>query len=595
MNERPSRRPSTRRQVNPQSVRVQRTAGEQQRQVNPQSVRVQRTAGEQQRQNRRNNFIVQGSLLAIASIIVRIIGMVYRVPLTAIIGDEGNGYYTSAFSIYTLLLILSSFSMPTAVSKIVSANLVNRQYRNTARVLRAAFFYATIAGAAMCGALWFGADTIAEVFLKKPFCSFALRALAPTVWLMAYLGILRGYFQGSGNMVPTAISQILEQIVNAAISVLAASILFHRGETANVLYQSEEYGYAFGAAGGAIGTGAGALTALLFFVILFLSQVPTMRRDMREDTSEVDSYASIGFLLLGTMLPILISSTVYNISSVMDDAIFGNVMAKLGRGDEIVTQWGIFGEYHILFNIPVALANALSSSLIPSLTRAVAEHNRRDTVTRVRYSIRFTMLIAIPSTVGLCALADPICRMLFPGKHVAMLIMLTRIGSLAVAFYSLSTISNAILQGLGHLNVPLVNALISLVFHVVCLLLLLMTGMGVYAVVISNILFAFMMCFLNQLAIRKHVRFRQGVAKTYVMPAIASVVMGIVAFAISTGVRIVLPEAEKYSRIGSVLMVVPAVIVAIVLYFGMLLAMHAFTREDLDHMPMGGRLKRFVS
>ena len=122
MNERPSRRPSTRRQVNPQSVRVQRTAGE------------------QQRQNRRNNFIVQGSLLAIASIIVRIIGMVYRVPLTAIIGDEGNGYYTSAFSIYTLLLILSSFSMPTAVSKIVSANLVNRQYRNTARVLRAAFF-----------------------------------------------------------------------------------------------------------------------------------------------------------------------------------------------------------------------------------------------------------------------------------------------------------------------------------------------------------------------------------------------------------------------------------------------------------------------
>ena len=487
MNERPSRRPSVRRQVNPQSVRVQRTAGE------------------QQRQNRRNNFIVQGSLLAIASIIVRIIGMVYRVPLTAIIGDEGNGYYTSAFSIYTLLLILSSFSMPTAVSKIVSANLVNRQYRN------------------------------------------------------------------------------------------AASILFHRGETANVLYQSEEYGYAFGAAGGAIGTGAGALTALLFFVILFLSQVPAMRRDMREDTSEVDSYASIGFLLLGTMLPILISSTVYNISSVMDDAIFGNVMAKLGRGDEIVTQWGIFGEYHILFNIPVALANALSSSLIPSLTRAVAEHNRRDTVSRVRYSIRFTMLIAIPSTVGLCALADPICRMLFPGKHVAMLIMLTRIGSLAVAFYSLSTISNAILQGLGHLNVPLVNALISLVFHVVCLLLLMMTGMGVYAVVISNILFAFMMCFLNQLAIRKHVRFRQGVAKTYVMPAIASVVMGIVAFAISTGVRMVLPEAEKYSRIGSVLMVVPAVIVAIVLYFGMLLAMHAFTREDLDHMPMGGRLKRFVS
>ncbi len=561
---------------------------------NVQRTYVQRTQPEQQKRDRRNNFIVQGSLLAVASIVVRIIGMVYRVPLTAIIGEEGNGYYTSAYSIYTLLLILSSFSMPTAVSKIVSGNLVRQQHRNNARVLRAAFFYATAAGFVMFAALWFGADVIAECFLKKPYCSFALRALAPTVWLMAYLGILRGYFQGSGNMVPTAISQILEQIVNAAISVLAASILFHRGATANILYQTEEYSYAFGAAGGAIGTGAGALTALLFFVILFLSHVPTMKQELRQDKSRPDSYAAIGALLLGTMLPILISSTVYNISSVMDDAIFGNVMSYLGRSDEIVTQWGIFGEYHILFNIPVALANALSSSLIPSLTRAVAERNRRDTVTRVRYSIRFTMLIAIPSTVGLCALAEPICRMLFPGKHVEMLIMLTRIGALAVVFYSLSTISNAILQGLGHLHVPLINALISLVVHVIALVLLLMTGMGVYAVVLSNILFAFLMCFLNQLAIRKHVHFRQGVAKTYVLPAIASVVMGIVAFSIATGVQLVLPEAQKYSRMGSILMTAPAVLAAVLVYFGMLLGMHAFTREDLDNMPMGGRLKRFV-
>ncbi len=558
------------------------------------NVKIRRTFSEDSDRNMRNNFIAQGSLLAIASIIVRIIGMVYRVPLTAIIGDEGNGYYTSAYSIYALLLILSSFSMPTAVSKIVSANLVSGKYRNTHRVLRAAFMYATVIGFVMFCAMWFGSDVIASVLLKKPFCRYALRALAPTVWIMAYLGILRGYFQGSGNMVPTAISQILEQVLNAVVSVVAASILYKRGSISNIIYQSDDYSPAFGAAGGAIGTGAGALTALMFFLVLYSAQRSRMYRNIREDSRDVDSYRTIGLLLAGTMLPILISSTVYNVSSVIDDSIFGNVMTYLGKEEDIVSSWGVFGEYHILFNIPVALANALSSSLIPSLTRAVAEHNRRDTVSKVRYSVRFTMLIAIPSTIGLCALADPICRMLFPGKHIELLIMLTRIGSLAVVFYSLSTISNAILQGLGHLNIPLINALISLVIHIIALFVLLFTGMGIYAVVISNIIFAFMMCFLNQIAIKKHVRLRYGARETYIIPMIAGTVMGIVAYSMSTGIRLLLPVSERLGRVGSAIEIIPSVVVAILIYFVLLFKMHAFTEEDLDNMPMGGRFKRFI-
>jgi len=558
------------------------------------NVKIRRTFSEDSDRNMRNNFIAQGSLLAIASIIVRIIGMVYRVPLTAIIGDEGNGYYTSAYSIYALLLILSSFSMPTAVSKIVSANLVSGKYRNTHRVLRAAFMYATVIGFVMFCAMWFGSDVIASVLLKKPFCRYALRALAPTVWIMAYLGILRGYFQGSGNMVPTAISQILEQVLNAVVSVVAASILYKRGSISNIIYQSDDYSPAFGAAGGAIGTGAGALTALMFFLVLYSAQRSRMYRNIREDSSDVDSYRTIGLLLAGTMLPILISSTVYNVSSVIDDSIFGNVMTYLGKEEDIVSSWGVFGEYHILFNIPVALANALSSSLIPSLTRAVAEHNRRDTVSKVRYSVRFTMLIAIPSTIGLCALADPICRMLFPGKHIELLIMLTRIGSLAVVFYSLSTISNAILQGLGHLNIPLINALISLVIHIIALFVLLFTGMGIYAVVISNIIFAFMMCFLNQIAIKKHVRLRYGARETYIIPMIAGTVMGIVAYSMATGIRLLLPVSERLGRVGSAIEIIPSVVVAILIYFVLLFKMHAFTEEDLDNMPMGGRFKRFI-
>lgn len=545
-----------------------------------------------QRGERARNFIVQGSLLAMAGILVRIIGMVYRVPLTAIIGTEGNGYYTSAFSIYSLLLILSSYSMPTAISRLVSRNNAKGEYRNTERLLRAAFFYATIVGFCMCSLLWFGADAIAEL-LKKPYCSFALRALAPTVWIMAYLGILRGYFQGSGNMVPTAISQIIEQILNAIISVLAASILFRRGETANLVYSDQEYSYAFGAAGGAMGTGAGALAALFFFILLYLSQRNYFRRKVRKDRGRVESYMGISFLLGATMLPILLSSTVYNISSVIDDYLFGNIMSKLGEAKQIVSQWGVFGEYHILFNIPVALANALSSSLIPSLTRAVEEHDRKNVVSRVRYSIRFTMLIAIPSAIGLCVLAEPISRMLFPGKSVELLINLTRVGSAAVIFYSLSTISNAILQGLGYLNLPLRNAFLSLLVHILSLVLLLFMRTGIYGVVLSNIVFALLMCLLNQLSIQKHVRYRQEIGKTYFYPLLSALIMGAAAFGSYYGLKILLGDYSM-SRMGAAITLIPAVLIGGLLYFVVLLLLRAFTPEDLDNMPMGGRLKRFL-
>ena len=542
----------------------------------------------------RNNFVLQGSLLAVAGILVRIIGMVYRIPLTAIISDEGNGYYTSAFSIYTLLLILSSYSMPTAISKLISQNLAKKQYRNTERVLRVSFLYSSLMGAVMASVLFFGADGIAEL-LKKPYAAFALRALAPTVWIMAYLGLLRGYFQGMGNMIPTAISQILEQIANAVISVLMAYVLFAKGQQADLLYKNTEFSYAYGAMGGAIGTGAGAGLALLFMFLLYRYQRPALRRKAKRDEGLTESYERSAMLLLFTMLPILFSSTVYNISSVLDDFLYSSIMTSLGsKTKQIVMEWGIFGEYHVLFNIPVALANALSSSLIPALTMAVASHDRQKTLSQIRVSIRFTLLIAVPCSIGMAVLADPLSRMLFPGKNVHLLIQLTRVGSFAVLLYSLSTITNAILQGLGHLNLPLYHSMVALVLHLLSLVLFLYAGLGIYGVVLSNIVFALIMCFLNQRAIFRHTRFRIDLFRSLVMPMLSGLIMGGAAYVIYFVIHVLLPEGLRKGRVGSALSLLPAVFIAILIYFFLLLKSHTLTREDLDEMPMGGRLKRFL-
>lgn len=531
-----------------------------------------------------SNFIIQGSILAIAGIIVRLIGMLYRIPLANYIGDEGNGYYSAAYNIYSIMLILSSYSLPVAVSKMVSARLARGQYRNARKILRAALFYATIVGGVGFCALWFGSGFFAEHVIKMPYSAYALKVLAPTVWIMAYLGVLRGFFQGHSTMVPTAVSQIFEQIVNAVISLLAAKSLFDLGVKSNLVYGSTEYSYAFGAAGGALGTGAGALTALILFVGLYLMYRPKMKRRIRkEQGTSAESYGMITSTLFLTVVPIIVSSSLYNSSTVIDNVLFGQIMTGLGEAKQIASQWGIYsGKYHLLFNIPVAVANSLSSSLIPALSRAVAEKDRKQTLNRIASAIRFSMIIAIPSAVGLAVLAAPISNLLFPGRDNTDLIKMTCYGSSAVVVYSLSTVTNAVLQGINRMKTPIRNAGISLVLHTVILFVMLRyLHMGIYGVLYANILFALFICILNARSIARFKRYRQEVKKTFLIPMVASAVMGAAAFGV---------YRAAYNIFGNLISTGISVLVAVAVYFVLLILLKGVDAQELRSMPGGTRL-----
>ena len=168
---------------------------------------------------------MQGSILAMASIISRIIGLIYRIPLIGIIGDVGMDYYATAFEIYNNLLIISSYSLPLAVSKLVAADMSRGRKKNAFRIFRGALAFATLTGGLAALILFFGAEAF-TVAMKTPFSIFAVRVLIPTLVIVAVLGVLRGFFQGLGSMMPTAISQVLEQIANAIVSIWAAYVLY---------------------------------------------------------------------------------------------------------------------------------------------------------------------------------------------------------------------------------------------------------------------------------------------------------------------------------------------------------------------------------
>ncbi|WP_124066491.1 polysaccharide biosynthesis protein [Clostridium sp. E02] len=537
-----------------------------------------------------SSFLVQGIILAAAGIIVRVIGMFYRIPLADILGDEGNGYYSSAFSIYSILLIVSSYSLPTAVSKMIATRLARREYINSLRVLKVSLFYGTVVGGIGASVLWFGADLFANKFLQMPFTSYALKTLAPTILIIAYLGVFRGYFQGLGTMMPTAVSQILEQIINAVISIYAASKLFQVGLHSNAVFGSNQYSYAFGAAGGTIGTGVGALAAFLFLGFILFNYRPVIKKRVRKDRSRRrETYTEISGLLIMTVLPIVFSSVAYNISIVIDNSIYGNGMVFLGmKTSEIAVNWGIYsGKYRLLFNIPVAIANSLSSALIPSLSQAVAGKEKKLITNKISMVIRMSMIIAIPATVGLTVLAAPICNLLFHRSDNTALIRMMIYGSIAVVFFSLSTVTNAVLQGINHMQVPLKHALISLVLHVGILCIMLFGfHLGIYGVLFSNILFAVMMCSLNGYAIRRILNYRQEIKKTFLLPTLSASIMGAAAY----GVHFIVYLVIKSNLLG----VLAAILTAVIFYGVLLLKLQCVSENELLSFPGGRKLTRLA-
>ncbi len=545
-----------------------------------------KSRGKAPKKKAESNFVVQGSILAVASIVVRLIGIAYRIPMINIIGDEGMGYYGTAFNVYNIALLLSSYSLPLAVSKMVSARLANKQYRSAERIFRAALAYATVVGAITAVVIWFGADFFAEKVFFMPYAAFALRTLAPTVWIMAYLGVFRGYFQGRGTMVPTACSQVFEQIINAIISIVAGSYLFNEALKVEILKNETGTGYsnAWGAAGGTIGTGSGAFAALLFLFLLFLAYRGTARRQAKKDRSGVlESYGDITRILFFTVVPVILSSAIYNVNSVIDNGLLAYNFASLGREDLFAADWGVYtGKYHLLINVPMAVSNALSSSLIPSVSRAMVTGDVKQVRNKVAVAIRFSMLIAIPSTVGLTVLAGPVNDLLFSGDNT-LAIRMTLYGSIAVVFYSLSTVTNAILQGIDRMKKPIYHALTALFLHLIVLeVLALVFDLGIYSMVFANIAFAVIMCVLNHRAIRKAIGYRQEVRKTFLIPTIAAAIMGAAAF----GVYELLFQLVKSNMISTI----AAIFVAVLVYGVLLIKLKCLDEQELRQMPGGTRL-----
>lgn len=537
-----------------------------------------------------SSFLIQGMILAVAGIITRLIGIAYRIPVNNILGDEGQGFYGCAFSIYNIALLLTSYSLPLAVSKLVSARVSKKEYKNAIKMFKSALLFAVISGAFVGIIVFLFSDFIAGDIMSLKLSAYALRVLAPGLFIVAIMGVIRGFFQGMGTMVPTAFSQILEQIVNAIVSIIGASYLIEIGKKAAEAKTNASLPYAYGAAGGTLGTVSGALSGLLFLLVVMMMFYPRFQRRVRRDkTTNVETYGEIYKILLLTIAPVILSTAIYNISETLDQGIFSKIMIEMkGYTDkEAAELLGMFtGKYNTLINIPLAIANALGAALIPSLTATVATGERKQINAKINMVIRFVMLIAIPCMIGFIVMAEPILDLLYSG-NIAIPARMLQIGAVTVVFYCLSTVTNAILQGVNKMTAPVKHGAISLVIHLVAVVAMLVVfNWGIYALVVGNIVFSLCMCILNSNALRRETRYHQEVKRTFIIPCCAAVIMGVITFAANFLIGKIAPKP-----ITTIL----AVLFAVGAYGVSLLKLGALTAEEIMALPKGAVLYKIFS
>ncbi len=535
--------------------------------------------------NNNNTLVKNASFLMVAALISKIIGMLYKSPLSNTLGNESYGLFQYAQNAYFILLMIASFSIPQAVSKIMAEKIVFKRYRDAQKVFHGALLYAVIAGGIVALICVFGAPILVPDSMKG--ARLALQMLAPTIFLSGILGVFRGYFQAYRNMMPTSLSQIIEQIFVAVFALVMSNVMMNHFADAG----ADELNR-WGAAGATMGTGAGVLSALIFMLIVYgINRKIIRKKVVRDRYSRDDSMAEVMKLIILIVMPIIFSAFIYNVNGYINSFMYSSAMGAQGMEEKAISAlYAEYGYFATLINIPLTLASTAPTSMIPEVSAHYARGDIKAANSKIDRATWLSMLISIPAAVGLAVLSGPITEILFPrtdGVGGKLLIL----GAITIVLNGNSNISNGVLQGIGKANIPVVNAAIALGADVVAMLLMLFfTDLGIYAIVIAMTVYAIVMCVLNERKMKQYMKYKNKWRSAYIYPFLASVPMGIVAGGVYYGLIYVFPESTlvKLAVLGV------AVILAAVVYFAVYLTLSKPSAEELSMIPGGRILARFV-
>ena len=504
--------------------------------------------------------------------------MIKRIPLTNIIGDNGNAYFSMAFDTYTFFFLFCGYAAPAVVAKMTSARCSKGQFRNTRRVWNVSMAL-TLGGGLLCTLLMlFLSDFLAGSIYGEPLSAVAMKILSINIVLASVLGLYRGFFQGMGTMVPTSVSRFLEEVLCLAVMLIAAGNMGEYGAKVGALLQNRNYEQAFGAAGGVLGLTIGSAVPLLFLLVVFAMFQSSFRKKERKDMGKgTESYRRIVRILVLSTLPVVLIALVTQGSVIVDQIMF----LKLSpTSRDTITQWGVFsGKYRILANMPGVVITAVCASLVPAISVSNASMNIGRLKDKAQMLIRLSVLLALPAAVFFAVMADTLIPALFKVGEMELAAKLLRIGSIAIVFQALSMALSGVLQGLERERNVLINSFISFCVHVITLYVLIgKVKMDITGVVVAVIVLFALLFILNLVSIQRRLALRIDWGRMIGIPVISAGVSGVVIFLINR----LLTE-----KISSGVMSWICFLVGTLIYIALILALHGISERELKEIPGG--------
>ena len=601
---------------------------------------------------KQNTFFGGAAVLAAGILIVKLIGMFYKIPLVWVIGDQGSADFYNAYNIYAVLLTISTAGLPVAVSKLVSEASATGRYNQVRRVFRLSLALFLVLGVLSFTVMFFRADWLAGL-MHDTKSAPGIRALAPAVICVGCLSAFRGYSQGHSNMTPTAVSQIIEALCKLVVGLGLAYWLIKAGQ-----------GESVAAAGAITGVTVGTIVALAYMVLAFFAgrgneplsrDVPGAPRTILTD-------------ILRIAIPITISSSMVGIVTVIDSslvqgqlqrvllenqdswklytdfvdfaplqdaftawtsslpsggavtlsALSQQVKEELAAGtaqsaaqtlyttleDVSRTLYGNYSGALNIYNLPTSLMAAITSAVIPAVSATLARRDRRATAHITGSALRITALLAFPMGVGLFVMGKPIMQLLFSASlNVELAGSLLSTLGLATVFVCMMLVCNSILQAHGFVNLPVfimvVGGAVKIFanYNVVAL-----PSVGIYGAPLGNILCFGLCLLLDLVVIARVIPGRPRYLPIFLKPLVASALMGGAAWAVYGLLARLLRKAVEtegavtyvLSWKGNAIAALAAIVVAVAVYGVLVVALRCLSREDLSLMPKGDKIARLL-
>ncbi len=527
-------------------------------------------------------FIKGATILAVTGLVARFIGALFRIVLAAILGDEGIGLYMYAYPVYSTLLVISTAGIPVALSKLMAEKIALNDFREALRIFKVAFFLLTLTGLAITLVLLLGAELFADYIVKDMQAVLPLMAIAPAIFFVTVMASLRGFFQGQQNMLPTASSQLLEQLVRVGFSIILVILLL-------------PVGLEYAAAGATSGAAAGGLGGLVFLSIFYLrSRKKLFRQAEKQESHNPDNTYRIIASIFRLAIPVTIGGLVIPLISLIDLAVVPRQLQAAGF--DLETSRALYGQLTGMAGpivyFPNVIALALSISLVPAISEAYALQDRRLIQSRAAIAIKLTVLFSLPSAIGLFLLAEPITLLLYNNAAAGYSLAYMSWSVIPLCLYVTTT---GLLQGLGRPITPALNMVYGgIVKTLFAWFLTAIPELNVGGAALASVIGIGVAAALNLYHVNRYTGWRANLRELLLFPGAAAIAMAIFVYMVY---RFMIVYGEPFLSAGrlNVAATLLAIIVGMLIYTVVLLMSGGLNRDEVSMLPVvGSRLASFT-